>query len=124
MNSQVMNQTPPNGDDESLDCQLGTLVRSAPMPAPEAALDARVRQIVRLRRICHVGVRSVALLLVSVLGWQVIARTKRAEPEVATLGPEELQSLFAPPPVDPLAVLNRRHELSLRALDRWKGEQE
>ena len=113
--------------DESADARLTGLFQAVPLPAASSALEGitrrrihqRVRQQLLLRTsvalTCVVAIWSAVRLIGNVPDAQE-TKTVAAIP----LNDQELASLFAPPPVDPLALLDRQQQASYQMLKQWE----
>jgi hypothetical protein len=113
---------------EDCDDRLRRALQSLPLPEPPAALESRVQRRLRARRVRQAGtVAGVAVLLLAVAfagPWG--AKGEPGVPLPVAQAPREiladdLEVLFAPPPVDSLAVLDRRDAVSVAALNRLEG---
>lgn len=112
---------------DSEDERLAAALRLIPTPATPAGLDGRVREVIRRRRARTTAAAVGSLMAVAI----VLLRWQPWEPRVYVLpmGPvvareipaEDLEVLFAPPPVDGLTVLARRNDVSVAALGRLEG---
>lgn len=109
------------------DERLAAALRAVPIPATPPGLDGRVRAVIRRRRdrTTAAAVASVSALVVGLILWQAWPRPQIGPPvggAVAREIPaEDLEVLFAPPPVDGLTVLARRNDVSVAALGRLEG---
>jgi hypothetical protein len=109
------------------DDQIAAALRAVPVPATPPGLSRRVRRVIRRRRarrtaLTAAPVAALALALVVWRPWASAPEERPPEPVAARdIPPEDLAVLFAPPPVDGLAVLARRNDASLAALDRLEG---
>jgi hypothetical protein len=106
------------------DADLTAALKGLPVPAALSDLQQRVRGQIRVQLVQRQvvsGLRAAGVLLVVVLFCQVwINSTQLASPAVE-LSAAELDFLFAPPPVDPLAVLDQQQQVAYRALQRWES---
>lgn len=115
--------SPADPDDE----RLAAALRAIPTPDTPSGLDGRVREVIHRRRAREMVVAVVSLMAVAIV---VILMRPFATPPVAPPGgqivareipAEDLEVLFAPPPVDGLTVLAARNDVSLAALRRLEG---
>jgi hypothetical protein len=128
MNSSEPDPPPAPGDDE-----LRRALRSLPIPETPSGLESRVRGRILRRRVRRTAAASTALaLVVCLLVWRpwvgdnevvnpVPPRPGPVAQAAPQIPPEELDVLFAPPPVDSLTILARRDEASVGALNRLEG---
>ncbi|QDU27014.1 hypothetical protein ETAA8_20980 [Anatilimnocola aggregata] len=114
-----------NERDESetlLDQQLSCTLRGTDYPPRD--LEQRTRQVIRQHVRRRVLVRSVSasVAFLILFSWQAWNRpaTQRARDGLQLA---ELEALFAPPPVDPLSLLDRQQSLALGALRRLENNQ-
>ncbi|WP_425617103.1 hypothetical protein NA78x_000773 [Anatilimnocola sp. NA78] len=110
-------------EDEQLDIRLrSALVASAPVTM-SANLEPRTRQRIRARALRHMLVRSAVVLtaIATLIGVRNWPPSRTPVSAVASLQTAELESLFAPPPVISLSVLDRQQEFALRALRRLEA---
>jgi hypothetical protein len=109
------------------DERLAAALRAVPTPATPPGLNGRVRGVIRRRqaRAKAAAVASMtALALVVILWrpWEPRVSVLHMEPIVAREIPaEDLEVLFAPPPVDGLTILAARNDVSVAALGRLEG---
>jgi hypothetical protein len=117
-----MNSSDPDdsGNEPAPDPCLRAGVRSLPIPDTPSALESRVRQCIRHRRIQRGVLASgsvLALIIAVLLVWQPwgaeptpVAHKPPAPQPVPPreISPEQLDVLFAPPPVDRLSILDRQ----------------
>ena len=112
---------------EPADLRLRALFQTADLPvAPDLELATRLRieQHARPRIVA-----LAALCLAVVLGG--VLMLPRQEPELALpqqvpakpLNEQELASLFALPPVEPLTLLERQQQVSFQTLKQWERSQ-
>jgi hypothetical protein len=106
---------------------LAAALRAIPVPATPAGLDGLVREAIRRRRARATAAAIWSLMAVAIV---LILWQPRVTPKYTpTPGPvvvreipaEDLEVLFAPPPVDRLTVLAARNDVSLAALGRLEG---
>lgn len=126
MNSSEPDPPPPTPDDE-----LRRALQSLPIPETPSDLESRVHGRILRRRVRRTTLAAGAVLLAGLLVWQpwadneppVVHQQPGPVPQTAPpqIPPDELDVLFAPPPVDSLAVLARRDEVSVGALNRLEG---
>lgn len=117
--------------DENRNERLSQALRLLPVPETPGSVEAHVWQRVRRRRRVQrmIGASTTAIaLLVGMLIWrpwgQSSAPSQNRPNEIARTNdilPEELDVLFAPPPVDELAILARRDRVSVVALNRLEN---
>lgn len=97
---------------------IADAVRSAPLPPTPVTLADAVRRRLRRRAVRRRGLAAVlvAAMVAAVLLW----RPWGAPPEVAVreIPADEIEVLFAPPPIDPLAILARQDRSTMLALSR------
>ncbi len=118
--------------DDEFDPRLRDTLRSLPTPETPRALESRVRDRIRRRRVERVALLSgSALALIgAVFVWQPwredsapVARHNPPAPPVVPaqpreIPPDQLAVLFAPPPVDSLTIVGGRNEGWVAALER------
>lgn len=115
--------SPVEPDDE----RLAAALRAIPTPTTPSGLDGRVRGVIRRRRsrATAAAVWSLMAVAVAVILWQPWATPQVSPPRgpvvVREIPAEDLEVLFAPPPVDGLTVLAARNDVSLAALGRLEG---
>src|SRR5262245_19732072 len=102
-------EPPPDPADDRLRAALLSL----PLPALPPTIERRVRHRLRrqqVRRTALAALAAAALLagLFAWRPWTEIAPRPAPLAQAAPLQPEELEVLFAPPPVDPLTILASR----------------
>jgi hypothetical protein len=120
------------------DPRLREGVRALPIPETPTGLELRVRSRIRRRRVQRAALASGAvglLLLAAVLVWQpgsdtqppVVHQPQPAPPlaqapptrtQPREIPPDDLAVLFAPPPVDSLAIVGGRNERWVATLNR------
>ncbi len=119
-------------DDLNSDPRLSASLRALPIPETPPDLESRVRRCIRRRRIERtlLASGSVLALVVAVLVWHPwgaapvpVVQLPPPAPPVAQappreIPPDELAVLFAPPPVDSLAIVGGRNEKFVAALNR------
>lgn len=123
-----------DSDEREADPRLSESVRALPIPETPPALEPRVRLRIRRRRIERTVLASgsVLALVVALLVWQswsatpapVVQLPQPTPPVVLApreIPPDELAVLFAPPPVDSLAIVGGRNEKFVAALNRMEG---
>jgi hypothetical protein len=108
-------------------------LRALPLPATPAEVAGRVHGQLRRRRIVKsaLAILPVILLVAGLLLWRPwtsIEQTPPTLPEMAQgtakpLDPDELLELFAAPPVDSLAILAKRDQVSVAALGRLEAKE-
>ena len=115
--------SPDHPDDE----RLAAALRAVPTPPTPPGLDERVRGVIRRRRdrTTAAAVASMSALVVALILWQAWPTPQIAPPGgqivAREIPAEDLEVLFAPPPVDDLTVLARRNDVSVAALGRLEG---
>lgn len=122
------------GDEPGPDSRLSECLRSLPVPATPQTLESRVRTRIRRRRIARAALASGSALtvVVAILAWQAWFRPGEgpivqhtplpvAQPPSREIPSDELDVLFAPPPVDSLAIVGGRNESWVAALNRLGG---
>ena len=123
-------------DEPAPDPRLRDGLRSLPMPETPPALESRVRRRLRRRRVQRgaLVVAPVLALVVALFVWQPwtdapVVQQQPQQPPIVQAVPtppreiptDELAVLFAPPPVDPLTILDRRNTGTVAALNRLEG---
>jgi hypothetical protein len=119
-----MNQPDSASDQVVADRKLADLLQSAPLPGLPASLEQAARRRIRQRMTQQFVLRTVAAGMCVVALWGIVQFTgngsdqgdQRNDFAAIPLNDSELASLFAPPPVDPLAVLDRRQQVSYQTL--------
>jgi|GEM_PF-4570981 len=111
-----MNQPDP------FDVLLSELLKNAPSPIPDLQQRTRRRIGTKVfqRRLMTIASAAVVLLAVALV-WQVWLGPSQPIHPQAELSAAELDSLFAPPPVDPLLVLDRQQQVALQTLGRLEA---
>lgn len=112
-------------NDESLDQHVREVIRKAPLPQTPPALELATRRRVvqrRLRKRLVIGTMAMAVLAALLVwtGQKPNQVAQQGNPVVPSSAPDldsgELDSLFAPPPVDSLSVLDRRQVVAIHVL--------
>jgi len=97
-------------------------LRSGPIPPTPANLAGEVRRRLRRRALRQRGLVAVlvAAVVAAVLLWRPWGGSPVAPPDLAVveIPAEEIEVLFAPPPIDPLAILTRQDRSTMLALSR------
>ncbi len=116
-----MNQNEAFNVDDLRDAELSAALAALPLPTA-AELQQRVRARVRAQfaqRQSIVGLRAAVVVLVLGLFFQIWVNSARQVPP-PELSAAELEFLFAPPPVDSLALLDRQQQIAYRIMQRWE----
>lgn len=110
-------------DDPSTDELLKNRLQAEAFPAASSSLERRTRQRIQERQARQLLIRTAAtglgvVALCYTLQWINFAPQPPQIPQakVAPLSDHELASLFAPPPVDPLVLLDRQQQASYQSL--------
>lgn len=131
----AMNSSEADPNNENApDPRLRDRVRALPVPETPVGLESRVSGRIRRRRVRRAALASGAvglLLLAAVLVWQPWADTAapvvqqpQPVPPIVQAPPsreipvDDLAVLFAPPPVDSLAIVGGRNERWVATLNR------
>lgn len=112
-----------------VDADLSAALKISPLPPTPSNLQQRVRGRIRTQRMqtqLNVGLRAAAVLLVSVLVFQAWRQSSNlvkptSEPSATALSAAELDFLFAPPPVDPLLVVDQQQQIAFRTFQHWES---
>jgi len=124
--------TSSNSDHDPADDGIRDGLRRLPMSATPGDVASRVRGRLRRRRILKMAIAlaPVIMLVTGLLVWRPWVANENAPPppEIALgtakpLEPDELMALFAAPPVDSLAILVRRDQVSVAALNRLEAKE-
>lgn len=117
-----------DSDQDPSDEGIREELRRLSIPATPADVVSRVRSRVRRRRMQNAALAAVPIVLLALglLVWRPwmtreplpMAKAKAAEP----LQIDELEVLFAAPPVDGFAILARRDHVSMSALQRLEAK--
>jgi hypothetical protein len=104
--------------DDAEDARLSELLRAAPLPEAPVSLVAKARRRKDRPAQRRVVVAS-SLVVLALVGATLMMSNRGGEPvaKATALNTEDLAALFAPPPVDPLDLLDNRQAASLRALE-------
>lgn len=130
-----MNSSDSASDEPAPDPYLRDELRSLPIPGTPADLESRVRRRLRQRRVTRVALGSGAALalVVALFAWRPwaeveapVASQPQPAPPIAQVAPapareiptDDLAVLFAPPPVDSLAIVGGRNEKWVATLNR------
>lgn len=106
------------------DGKLAAALKALPLPAAPGILQQRTRGRIRtklVQRQAVVGLRAAVVLLVVALLCQLWSNTAIQVAPAKELSAAELDFLFAPPPIDPLIVLDRQQQVAYRTLQRWES---
>ena len=115
--------SPIDPDDE----RLAAALRAIPTPATPSGLDGKVRGVISDRRFRRTApaVWSLMVLVLVLILWRPWSTPQIAPPGgqivVREIPAEDLEVLFAPPPVDGLTILTARNDVSVAALGRMEG---
>lgn len=114
-----------NHDDQAAEDVLKRRLQ-ADLPAVPA-LEHNTRRRIQQRRTRQLLERTAVTASVIVALGYAVQQTSFPPPaspakptEVALLSDAELVALFAPPPVDPLALLDRQQQASYQTLQQWE----
>jgi hypothetical protein len=116
------NELPNDGYER--DANLAAALQTLPVPAASGNLQQRTRGRIRAKvfqRQAIVGLRAAVVLLVIALLFQVWIKSASQLAPATELSAAELDFLFAPPPIDPLAVLDQQQQVAYRTLQRWES---
>ena len=119
--------TPPDDGHGPADSRLSALIQGVALPAVpglESATRRRIEQHSR-RRIVVLAVGCLAVVLggLGLLQTIVPGENRPQQAQAVPLNEQELASLFAPPPVDPLTLLDRQQQVSFQTLKQWERSQ-
>ena len=108
-------------ENDSVDDQLSKLLKQVPPPVPDLQRQIRRRITAKIfQRRVITAASAVVIVFALALAWQFWLAPPPV-PAVAELSAAELNSLFAPPPVDPLLVLDRQQQVALHTLGRLEN---
>lgn len=111
--------TPLDDGNDLADSRLSALIQGFDPPAVpglESATRRRIEQHARQRIVAL----SVGCLAVVLGGLVALVPQPPQHAHAVPLNEQELASLFAPPPVDPLALLDRQQQVSFQTLKQWE----
>lgn len=111
-------------DRESRDAELSAALQALPLPTTTSNQQQRVRGQIRaniVQQRAVAGLRAAAVLLVLAVSFQIWSNSANQTAPATDLSAAELNFLFAPPPVDSLAVLDQQQQVSYRTLQRWES---
>ncbi len=120
----MMNPSNLPNDADKRDADLAATLQTLPLPAAPGNLQQRTRGRIRAKvfqRQAVVGLRAAVVLLVIALFFQVWSNNANQLAPATELSAAELDFLFAPPPIDPLAVLDQQQQVAYRTLQRWES---
>ena len=106
-------------DQPADDTRLTDVLRSSWLPVAPGSLLGNVQRRIKRRVLRQRGlVAASAVIMCMGIGWLIQRPNEPQAPTVAAaqIDDELLASLFALPPVDSLAVLDRRQQLALQTL--------